>query len=156
MSLRANLGGTGKRPGQLTLPELQFLVRRAGEQAGFDVSTEVPVLSGRMDCAWLERTTFRWLVAWEFDGRDVRPNHIAGNARRLGNAKKFAASDAALKIQALYSVRGGVLGSSGVATCRRCLAPEVRVIVDEELMAPAGIEAIMDAARALTCAPRSV
>lgn len=149
MSLRLNLGGNGQRPGQLTLPELQTLVQRAGEQAGFHVRPEVPALSGKMDFAWFEKATLRWIVAWEIDGRDVRPNHIAGTARRLGNANKFAACGAALKVQALYTVRGGILGSSGIATCRRCLAQDVRVIPDEDLMKPGGIEAIIEEARKL-------
>lgn len=149
MSLRSGLGGKGQRPGQLTKDDMRKLVQLAGEQAGFEVKPEVPALTGRMDFGWFEKATLIWIVAWEIDGRNVAPNHIEGDEGRLGNAKKFAACGAALKVQALYTVRGRILGSAGIATCRRCLAQDVRVIVDEDLMKPGGIEAIMEEARKL-------
>src|SRR6185436_2756726 len=91
--LRSNLGCTGNEPGQLTLPELQVLIRRAGEQGGFDVLREVHVLTGRMDYVWVDPATRRRIVAWELDGRNVCPNHIAGSAYRLGNKYKFDACE---------------------------------------------------------------
>jgi hypothetical protein len=144
--LRSNLGGTGSEPGQLTLPELQVLIRRAGEQCGFHVLREVQVLSGRMDYVWVDPATGRRVVAWELDGRNVCPNHIAGSARRPGNKKKFDACEAWLKAQALYSMRGRLLGSKGFANCQRYLSDDVLIVLDEELMEPGGIESITEEA----------
>ena len=139
--------------GQLTLPQLQELVRRGCEHIGFEVKREVPVPGGRMDFMWVDPTTGRRVVAWELDGRNVCPNHIAGSARRRGNAAKFAACGAYLKIQALYSVRGRVLGSKGFDNCRRYLGDDVLVVGDEELMASGGIESILEEAIRLARLP---
>ena len=138
-------------PFQLTLPELGSLVIGAGCAAGFIVQVEVPVpgtqRDARLDCAWLAADK-TMVVAWEFDGRDVKRPHIAGDPEkgRLGNREKFQRSRALVKVQALYSLRNErVLPPMGQGT--GVLGPEVIVLRDEDLMR-GEIQTVMERARA--------
>ncbi len=121
-------------PHQLTLPEMGSLVISAGVEAGFAVQVEVPVMGrATMDCIWMSLDGHR-VVAFEFDGRDVRPPHILGRGPgHPGNLGKFNGCGAAIKVQALYSLRSeGVLAPQNGAT--DVLQPAVRVLEDRELM----------------------
>jgi len=72
------------------------LVMRAGRAGGLIVRMEIGVagntgtrpVAGAVDRGWYCPKTRQWLVAWEFDRRDVGEGHIAGTDARLGNAKK--------------------------------------------------------------------
>jgi hypothetical protein len=115
--------------------ELTSLIIRAGRAGGLDVVTELPVLSGEMDCAWYSPGFSTLLVAWEFDGRDVGNGHIAGTKTRIGNAAKFIACTALRKIQVLYSLRNNLAywGKSRATKIRALLSSDVEIITDVEL-----------------------
>jgi len=159
-TLRRHIGGhEGAAPGQLCVTELGSLILRAGRAAGLIVRAEIQVVGhtgtrevvGEMDYGWYCPTTRNWLVAWELDGRDVGEAHIAGKAERLGNAKKFIACTATMKVQVLHSLRNSLKpwGRSQADRCRRLLGSGVRVVSDEELIAPLGIEGYIKEARRL-------
>jgi hypothetical protein len=156
LTLRTHIGQhRGRLPGELYQRELTSLIIRAGRAGGLGVLTELPVLSGAIDCAWYSPGFATLLVAWEFDGRDVGDGHIAGTSKRLGNAKKFAACGALRKIQVLYALRNNLKywGSSRAHEIRTLLAPDVEIMTDRELMADGGIEKVIDEVRALADLP---
>jgi hypothetical protein len=52
-------------------------------------------------------------VAWEIDGQDVQDPQLNGTIKKtdgsvdkIGNIRKFQASGALIKVQALYAIRG--------------------------------------------------
>ena len=156
-TLRTHIGNhDGARPGALCRVELESFVMRAGRAAGLKVRAEVRVaghtgvspVTGELDCAWLDPVDGRYLVMFEFDGRDVGRGHIEGTHKRLGNAKKFEACGAELKVQVLYGLRNDLTqwGPSQRDRCQRLLGAGVRVVSDEELMAPGGIERLVEEA----------
>ncbi len=156
-TLRKHIGGhKGCEAGQLYQRELTSLVIRAGRVAELDVRTEIRILSGEMDCGWYSAGLKKLLVAWEFDGRDANDDHIGGG-RRLGNANKFAACGAMIKIQVLYALRNDLsyFRKSRAQRMRNLLGPEVEIVTDEELMAQDGIERFMTRARVLAGLPAS-
>jgi hypothetical protein len=151
-SLRKYIGAhKGRLVGELYQRELTSLILRAGRVAGLDVRTEIKVLTGAMDCGWYAPGSASLIVAWEFDGRDVGNAHISGTGKRLGNAKKFAACGAKSKIQVLYALRNDLayFNKSRADRVATLLGADVEIVTDEQLMAPSGIEAIIDRARRL-------
>jgi len=124
---------------QLTLPELGALVVVAGRTAGFTVKTEERCLGGRIDCAWFRGTSKRPVVAWELDARDVGRGHLAGTFQKL---RRFAR---ATKIQALYTIRGGVKRKQRYLEELRPRG--IRLHTDEELIG-GELETIVKQARA--------
>jgi hypothetical protein len=137
--------GDGPRR-QLTLYELGSLLVVAGREAGFEVSAEyaqeVELLNkqgkkraGRMDCVWhWQDGDGRMAVAWEIDAQDVPLQHLNGTQERIGNIRKFLASDAPVRIQALYSLRGKVRPDNRRVVEDCLTAHQIRVISDTELM----------------------
>jgi hypothetical protein len=137
---------------QLTLYELGTLLVVAGNEAGFEARTEYPQrvsalgrtgkpLQGRIDCVWLRKdSNLPIAVAWEIDAQDVGPRHLNevrrtdGSVKTLGNIQKLRESKAHVKIQALYSIRGGTRPNkrSGVEAC--VTAHGIRVLSDVDLM----------------------
>ncbi len=106
----------------LTLPELGALVVVAGRKESFTVKTEVPVNTGgnppRIDCAWCSKGKNGKdivVVAWEFDACNVGRAHVEGTpkkkrtAKRWGTFEKLSKFPKAIKIQALYRIRGEVM-----------------------------------------------
>ena len=73
-------------------------------------------------------------VAWEIDAQDVPLQHLNGTQERIGNIRKFLASDASVKIQALYSLRGGVRPDNRPAVEGCLTAHGIRVMSDTDLM----------------------
>lgn len=93
----------------LTLPELGALVVTAGRDAGFRVQTEMecgPNGAHRIDCAWCATEGGAPVVVWEFDARDVPCAHLIGAGNRLGTFQKLREFQDAMRIQALYTLRG--------------------------------------------------
>jgi len=141
--------------GQLTLPELGALIVVAGVEHGFEVELEVPCCpqhrNHKVDCLWRARNSDgsrgAVIVAWEFDGRDAGPGHLLGGGARRGNLKKLGDTGAALKIQALYSVRNGVLKDRRSAVRGALESAGIDVYLDSELISDK-LEGIVN--RALT------
>jgi hypothetical protein len=110
------------------------VMMRAARCAGLKVRTEVPArwVSARsaMDCGWYSATG-KLLVAFEFDGRDVSNDHIAGNVA------KFAGCPAPIKVQILYSTCNDLTAKRNgrASEVARMVGPAVQVITDEQLMA---------------------
>jgi len=161
-TLRRHLGShPGATSGQLCVTELGSLVMRAGRAGGLIVRAEVQVpghtgkraITGEIDYGWFCPKTKNWLVAWELDGRDAGKGHIGGTDDRLGNAKKFAACPPTvkLKVQVLYALKNNLTpwSPSKADQSRTLLGPNVRVISDEDLMRPNGIESFINEARQL-------
>ena len=65
------------------------------------------------------------------------------------------ASTALLKVQVLYALRNDLSpwGASQAERCRQILGSGIRVITDEQLMAPNGIESYINEARRLAGLP---
>jgi hypothetical protein len=164
-SLRLHMGGhDGAALGQLCVTEIGSLIMRAGRIGGLKIRMELPVAvkrdgrdsRGEMDCGWYCPSTRRLLIAWEFDGCNVKQKHIGGDHKRIGNAKKFAGCGALVKVQVLYALRNDLSpwgGRSQADRCRQLLGRSVRVVSDEDLMAPGGIESYIAEARRLAGLP---
>jgi hypothetical protein len=117
------------------LPELGALVVIVGRDAGFTVKTEVacgPKMRHRIDCVWYTRRPDRAAVAWEFDARDVGINHLNGTFQKL------EAFPGAIKVQALYTIRGEVKKESAYMIrpvfTRDITIRGIRLHTDEDLM----------------------
>jgi hypothetical protein len=128
----------GGRQHHLTLPELGALVVVAGREAGFKIKTEVAVHTGlnapRIDCAWFIGNAVQPVVVWEFDARDVRLSQLTGTTDKPGPFGKLAMFPAATKIQALYTIRGGIK-ADGHALQQGFQPPDgIQVHTDEALM----------------------
>ena len=143
------------QPGQLTLPELGALIVVAGIEHGFEVELEVPCCAEhqnhKVDCLWRARSgegsRGAVVVAWEFDGRDARPAHLLGGRARRGNLMKLGDTGAPVKVQALYSVRNGVLKDRRSAVRPALEGAGIAVYLDSELISDK-LEAIVS--RAIT------
>lgn len=148
--------------GRLFEREAAALVIRAGRAAGLIVHAEIPIPAAKlsmkgkmptMDYGWLAPSTNKLLVAWELDGQDAQNRHIEGHVPKdkPGNVRKFSCCSAVFKIQVLYSVTNGVRGkgASRALQIAKLLPKDVRIMTDEELMAPApdGIDQVMEIAR---------
>jgi hypothetical protein len=162
--LRVLLGRhVGAKQGQLCLVELAWFVMYAGWVAELrvrhEVKIQVPVgntsKTGAMDSGWYCPKTGRWLVARELDGRDAKDGHFCGNKKRIGNARKFAASTAMLKVQVLYTLKNDLSpwGESRAEQHRKLLSPSVEVVSDEQIVAQGGIEGYINRARSLAGLP---
>jgi hypothetical protein len=139
--------------GQLTLYELGALVIVAGTEAGFRVFSESPLALGLLDrngrrrresfdCVWFS-TCHKPVVAWELDGQNVGDQHLKGTfhkvagvrqVRRIGSIRKFGATGAPIRVQALYSIRGRLLPNRvrAVKDCYR--GKGVQVLSDVQLI----------------------
>jgi hypothetical protein len=148
---RHSLKGASEQ--QLTLYELGALVVVAGTEAGFEVHSEFSVAldirnregklrKGKIDCAWIKRGVEPYMaVAWEIDGQDVQDPQLNGTIKKtdgsvdkIGNIRKFQASGALIKVQALYAIRGKVL-KDRAKDVEACYGRKgVRVLSDATLM----------------------
>src|ERR1039458_257487 len=128
----------GKNVCQLTLPELGALVVVAGNEAGFQVDLEVacgPANRHAIDCGWYTPKVGplprRMIVAWEFDGRDAKNQQLLGDANRVGTLVKLRGFDAPIKVEALYTIRNGVLPNVQAAR-PQFQAAGIRVLSDRK------------------------
>jgi len=162
---RRHLGGhsgyCGANEDHLTLPELGAMVVTVGRDAGFRVSTETacgPCGKHRIDCAWYADGRGAPVVVWEFDARDVPSTHLIGMTGRRGRKgrrgtfQKLREFPGAIRIQALYTIRGEVKREKPYMRTeifRRALKKGslVRLYRDEELIGRA-LENIVNEARA--------
>jgi hypothetical protein len=134
----------------LTLHELAELIRRAGRAAGFIVESEHRVCladskNGKIDWVWLSSESFNPVVAFEIEGRDVAEGSVRADVN------KFRECRAALNVIALFHTdhnrtpKGLPPGGSEPKERVRRLVGDcpVEIVLDEELMAPGGIERIV-------------
>lgn len=158
--LRTGLGGQHSIQGPkselwLTLHELAELIRRAGRAAGFLVRSEDKVLpgegrKGKLDWVWLSPLSPNPVVAFEIEGRDADSDSVHRDIL------KFCARGALLNVIALFQVdhnlaekkkpRGGLSPREWVAQCARTSPVPIEIHIDEELMAPGGIESLQSRA----------
>jgi len=134
---------SGARVGQLTLPELGALVVVAGRASGFWVGTETRcdlATQHMIDCVWFDDPSHNNpVVAWEFDARDVARSHLEGSGRRRGTFEKLRGFKNAIKVQALYSIRGKRMLSKqtyldDAAFQKRVSGDPIKIYTDEELI----------------------
>ena len=138
---------------------------RAGRAAGLVVKAEIAVdvpnergliQRGEMDCGWYSPKG-ELVVAWEFDGRDADDWHLLGGRKttssgrevlKLGNARKFSACGAPLKVQVFYSLKNDLTPKPPARPAlNQLLFPDVDVVSDEQLMRAGGIEMYIERAR---------
>ncbi|MFO1395562.1 MAG: hypothetical protein U1F48_00720 [Burkholderiales bacterium] len=157
MNLRAGLGNYAPRSdaklteNALTLHDLSELIRRGGLQAGFIVESQFNVKPAaknvrKVDWVWLNKSDPRTpVVAFEIEGRDVHPDCVAADVDRMRT------SGARLRVIALYQVdhnrvmmRNPPFGCAPKAWVKKHAGKsKVSVFLDEELMMPNGIEAVV-------------
>jgi hypothetical protein len=150
--------------------EVGALVLRAGRAAELTVRTEISVVAvnvlgnsqrGEIDCGWYCPRTDRLIVAWEFDGRDAKDGHLLGAVKvdntgnrkaTLGNAQKFRACNAAMKVQVFYGLKNDLTSKPAARPPLDSSAfGGVVCVTDEELMShgPRSIECFVNEARVL-------
>ncbi|MBA2962136.1 MULTISPECIES: hypothetical protein [Ramlibacter] len=148
--LREVLGGYTSNPHHLTLHDLAELIRRAGRTAGFEVQSEFRVslgngAAGEIDWVWLHHGHV--VAAFEIEGQDAAPASLAADC------EKFREVGDCLKFVALYSVASQLIAKGmppGGLASKEWIArnwpeagmPGIQVLLDTDLMAPGGIEAI--------------
>jgi hypothetical protein len=113
----------GAALGQLTIHQLKEVIRIGGLAAGLTVKMEyrVPVkmfeqqLRGFVDCVWRRPDDGAVIVAWEIDGINVTHHHVHGHLvpppwrkNAVGIIRKLSATNAPVKVHALYSIRPGL------------------------------------------------
>jgi hypothetical protein len=155
MDLREGLGRYPPRRGRtfsplaLTLHDVGELLRRAACQAGFAPEREWGPGQGGIDWVWFHADDDRNpVIAIEIEGPAVPEESL----RR--DAEKFASCSAEIKVLLLFTVSRDFthkpnppFGMSAEEHIRRFLRnPDVRIMLDADLMKPGGIEALQQEA----------
>lgn len=148
--LREMLGGYAPGANRLTVHDLGELIRRAGRKAGFVVQSEYrqPFSSnsaGEIDWVWLDQDLV--VAAFEIEGQNAAPKSLVADYekfREIGNCLKFVALySVSSKLTAQGMPPGGMKPNQWIAQNWPVAdMPGVQVLLDTQLMATDGIEAI--------------
>jgi hypothetical protein len=155
----------GAESRQLTLPEMACLVVMAGRLVGFHVETEVRCgRRGRIDCVWFRNAKKTAAVVWEFDALDVAKAHLTGSKKstskqtprrprpkRYGTFQKLRYFRRAIKVQALYAIRGEVKKKKGYLSSesfqRQLKSPSEILLCTDQMLLKGDLKLILKAAQ---------